>query len=702
MCWRWTLGWCLALCAPTWAGPLVSPAGSHFLVPEPERGSFLVCSLAPPECLEIAGTLTGGAMARWSADGTQVGFKVVQELPDGARLQAPALLDVATGLLTLLADPVPAAGNPAFSADGHLAFTLGSTLTVLGRDRAQVGTAVLPSYANWIALSSDGSRVLYNDDADQILILEWSTGRQRRLSPSGIPSCRPILSPDGSQALISSISGELYVVGLESGHVSWLGPGDDPVWEPEGRAVIASERIIVRDRLEDIRLVRYGLDGSATVLATAPGLWPRQPSLALDGRSLFFVSETSRGLFLARLGSGSRLEAVQAVQLPTPRRRLTIPDLAALASPGWRKDLRAIQYIRGVPYHHQVYCTPAWFDGSGACGATSATMAIDYYDILADWDFLATTPFEHTSHFGAYVSEIYSYNGYTYDIWAGGGWGGHGFIWQDNGLGTKENMRVYISQHGLSSPAVDWSPSYEKVLDEVAARTPFVLLSSITTSGHYKTVVGYHQGMHTLYFNDPYGDKNQGYMNFNGAGASYDWPGYNNGYANLNTVWCYIYARGTPPEPAPGTIDDPIVISGFPFTDTNTTRSSGGSDDFDYYSCAPTVDERGREQVYTFTVATAGELAVEVECDHAVDIDIHLLTAPDPDYCLRRAHISFSEWIPPGTYWLTCDTYRESGVELMGDYTVSCTFTPDDTVIFSDGFESGDTSAWSETVPPSP
>jgi hypothetical protein len=414
---------------------------------------------------------------------------------------------------------------------------------------------------------------------------------------------------------------------------------------------------------------------------------------------MLFASESSGSLFSARLDRDGSLHQIRPLQLPEARRQITIPSLERLAAPGWRQELRAIRRIGDVPYHHQVYCTPAWFDGSGACGATSATMAIDYYHILPDWDFLATIPFDHTSHIGAYVSDIYTYNNFTYDILSEGGWGGHGFIWQDNGLHTAEDMRTYIEQHGLSSPAVEWSPSYQQVIDEVTASTPFVLLSSITTSGHYKTVIGYHEGMHTLYFNDPYGDKNQGYMNFNGAGASYDWPGYNNGYSNLNTVWCYIWARGTPPPPQPGTVDDPIVIADFPYEDSNTTRSSGGSDDFDYYSCAPTVDERGRERVYVFTVASAGELAVEVACDNEVDVDIHLLTAPDTDHCLRRAHISFSEWIPPGTYWLTCDTFRTGGVELMGDYTVSCDFTPDDSVIFIDGFATGDTSSWSATIP---
>ena len=55
----------------------------------------------------------------------------------------------------------------------------------------------------------------------------------------------------------------------------------------------------------------------------------------------------------------------------------------------------------------------------------------------------------------------------------------------------------------------------------------------------------------------------------------------------------------------------------------------------------------------------------------------------------------FSTWIPAGTYWLICDTYRVSGSDRMGDYTLSMSFTSDVDEIFSDSFETGDTSGWS-------
>ncbi|MFC1853209.1 hypothetical protein ACFL27_23675, partial [candidate division CSSED10-310 bacterium] len=146
---------------------------------------------------------------------------------------------------------------------------------------------------------------------------------------------------------------------------------------------------------------------------------------------------------------------------------------------------------------------------------------------------------------------------------------------------------------------------------------------------------------------------------------------------NLNTVGCYIYADSTPPTVEPGTISNPIIIPGFPFIDTNTTRTSHGTDEFNYYNCASAVNESGREISYQFTIVESGTLSVVVDCDGQVDIDIHLLTALDEDSCLIRDHTDFTYWLDVGTYYLTCDTYVSSGTELMGDYTLTCTFEPD-------------------------
>jgi hypothetical protein len=105
-------------------------------------------------------------------------------------------------------------------------------------------------------------------------------------------------------------------------------------------------------------------------------------------------------------------------------------------------------------------------------------------------------------------------------------------------------MRDYIINHGLSS-AVDRSPSWTELQTEIANDDPFVILNMLTPAGHYIVCIGYFDNMYTGIFNDPYGNKNTpGYPSYDGISAMYDWPGYNNGYQNLNTVHCFIYCRG--------------------------------------------------------------------------------------------------------------------------------------------------------------
>ena len=189
-----------------------------------------------------------------------------------------------------------------------------------------------------------------------------------------------------------------------------------------------------------------------------------------------------------------------------------------------------------VPYIHQVIDTPNTFNGHWACGATSAMMAFAYYGII------------EPNNWGSNICEKYTYNGHTYDIGSPDpsgkiAQGGYGFTTQQNWKDTRGFLAQYAIQHGLDS-AVDKSPTWGELIDEIDAGHPVVVLTSLTGPGHYVLAIGYDVNRQVLIVNDPYGNKNQGYMNYNGAGVEYDWPGNNFGHANLNTVHCFIYFQG--------------------------------------------------------------------------------------------------------------------------------------------------------------
>jgi hypothetical protein len=213
--------------------------------------------------------------------------------------------------------------------------------------------------------------------------------------------------------------------------------------------------------------------------------------------------------------------------------------------------------IAGVPYIHQVYDTPDNFNGQWACGPTSAMITVAFRGILANWDTTCSSPSKHTSHWGNYVSKVYT-KGRTFDIAAdtasGVGYGAYGYVRQPSGYDTKGHMAEFLRYHGLDS-TVDWSPTWTELKAEVDKKQPFVILTSITTSGHYKVIIGYATAQHTMVLNDPYGDKNRGYMNYYGKRVFYDWPGYSNGFANVKAVACFVYSRAkAAPPPTTGTL----------------------------------------------------------------------------------------------------------------------------------------------------
>ena len=225
--------------------------------------------------------------------------------------------------------------------------------------------------------------------------------------------------------------------------------------------------------------------------------------------------------------------------------------------------------LSGVPYIHQLYDTEDSFTaGPHACSVAATLMAIQFYHRLAPNPIVCTRNGTHNSDFGSYISRIYGYNGHIYNIRSSGVWGsadagfygGFGYFLQDdpgNSLQRSTRLREYISYHGLTSTideAVSGEADFTKICAEIDSGFPVVLLTSLTDDGHYVTCIGYVNGQHSLILNDPYGNKQLGYPNALGAGAKYDWPGYNNGNPNLKNVLRIIYARGDLLDKTPPTI----------------------------------------------------------------------------------------------------------------------------------------------------
>ena len=500
--------------------------------------------------------LAGPGVGRYCAvspDGQHVGFKEIR--PDGK--QVPALLDLSTGAILRLSPPSDRVGQPGFAAGGTVGFTLGTKLIVTNASTTR--TFELGSYANLAPLSPDGGDVVFNDADDALWLLNLSTGLRTRLTMGPKGYAAPVWSPDGQRIAFRSLDGIINVFDRGSKRTFILGRGTHPSWTPDGSSLVFSRPVIEGDSLTGSDLYRIRFDGGGEVRLTfTPSVFEMDPSVSSDGGSIVYHTYTSRevlSLPLSDAGPSLRRAPVRLMDASTFSFRPVVPA----------GDARVTSAM-DIPYVHQVYDTPDWFNGHWACAPTQAIMVLAYYHILPPWNITCSWPAPHVTAWGNYVASPYRFrqNDFAYtapDPNGISGKGGFGYMWTGT-YSPHARMADYFRVHGMSATQSEATP-YSTAAAEIAAGYPFSMCVLLTTAGHLVLAHGFGAEPHTLVFNDPYGNKNQGYMNAYGKNVMYDWPGYNNGYQNLNEVaWC-IATRSAPPTTSDTLVDDLHFANGF-------------------------------------------------------------------------------------------------------------------------------------------
>ncbi len=308
----------------------------------------------------------------------------------------------------------------------------------------------------------------------------------------------------------------------------------DPVWNEDGSMVAVVLRGPAR-RLPGERALRQG-GGLWLCRRARLGEWPCA-RLGVDDELWRPVEFGTDGdLRVARILPGDliSLEPVW-LDLATGRTRRSLspgsPDSLSAPEPYpppvLPRDLpqAAPDQPLAMPYIHQVYDTPNEFNGNWACGPTSTLMAIQHFGRLPAWPVTVDVPTPHTSDYGAYVSRTYTAFGSTFDRVqndASGrpATGAYGWCTED-GAAWAWRMQDYAKRHNLSSD-FDGSATFAEVQAALDAGKVVPLSTQLTSAGHIITVKGY-TADGRLITNDPYGDKNQGYMNYRGEGAIYTW-----------------------------------------------------------------------------------------------------------------------------------------------------------------------------------
>lgn len=167
-----------------------------------------------------------------------------------------------------------------------------------------------------------------------------------------------------------------------------------------------------------------------------------------------------------------------------------------------------------------------------------------------------------------------------------------------------------------------------------------------------------------------------GSCNFTAAGLQY---GYN--VRNLLELEALDRVKravldGEPAPDAPGSKlsgdgspQKPWLIDSLPFTHMANTAASPHKNIASYSGCSSTADESGPEYLYKLVLTKSTTLHALVFDRGSVDIDLHLLdSSASAAGCIERAHQQITRTLAAGTYYLSLDTFVQSGTAQSGEY----------------------------------
>ncbi|MBN2776729.1 MAG: PKD domain-containing protein [Bacteroidales bacterium] len=458
-----------------------------------------------------------------SVDGTKVGFKLISK--NG---QTPAYYDLKTKQIVELDEETNLCGQLGFTANS-VYYTKGEWLhAVINQNESEEpGTlkVKLGSYSNIVSVSEDYSNIVYSTPNDELVLLTIDNFEKTIISEPGKMSVYPQFSPDGEKILYQS--GEIYVYEIATGKTHNLGHGLAPKWSPDSKTIVYTKQKVEENTLtgSDLFICDYQSAIELQVTNTTD-VHEMQPEF-LNETEIVFNTYNSRKICKLNITNNKIVEIyefsdspeIQFFNLNTTKSEDMIPGT--------------------VPYTHQVYDTPDNHYGYGSCAPTCAIMAISYYNIVPKWPTAVEKLYPHNSDYGSYVSLRYRLNEHYFedsdqpsslDL----AYGGYGYMW---GLGSPNSqMRNYMELHYMESSQL-WNSSvtWESVINEIDADYPLPMCAMLSSAGHLILTKGYIHDQHTLIFSEPYGDKNTpSWPSYDGHKAYYDWPGYNNGYQNLD------------------------------------------------------------------------------------------------------------------------------------------------------------------------
>ncbi len=507
-----------------------------------------VADLTNNKTLALESDFGSSYQAVLSFDGRFILYKNI-DISEGNSSQTPMIYDLNLKKNIPLSEPQFQCGIPSSSKNGRIAFMAGHEIRILNPDLSAYKKIDIGNYANITAISPDGELIATNDNNNKLYLLNISTGNKEYFANGNVYYYEPSWSRDGFYISYKNIRSDIFVYSLITKKSVLVSHGSSLKWDGNDLCFVES-KVDSNANVISTSLLKFNADrNDLSVIESNQNKFYN--SIVSINNSAIYTVRNSNHIFQPVLSKSSNVfsninltdNADQTDEYNTFKTYKT-------SSPSTEKVIARFDSV----YFNQVY--DCRIDragiGDGCCGAASAMMGLMFYSLLPEWGYQSLN--KAYSPYANYLSEIYTYKGVTYNISytrsAGGyystGLGVYGWIYRNYLEDTKGHMAELFINHGLQS-GVDWSPSVQKAINEIDGGYPFVVLNSLTDAGHFIVLTGYADRVGTFIYNDPYGDRNRSsYLRDKAIRIKYDYPGYSNGYANLNTAWCFIYMRRAP------------------------------------------------------------------------------------------------------------------------------------------------------------
>ncbi len=534
-----------------------------------------------------------GRYTNLNADKTLLGFKHINEYAE----QAPALLDLATGKVTLLEDYSNQCGQVSFSNDGTMAYTVENTL-IINRNGIKT-TYDLGYYTNIVNLSPDGMSVAFSDPDGKPVLMQLVDGIQQRLSDVN-DVYNPQWSPDGKKIVYEQSNMSLYVYDKTLRKFDYLTKGSAAQWLSDSENLVFTTAEYENDDVFQYKgssVHQMSYDGKVKRVLVATSKEVPQEVGVLDGDRLAIAySSGNRRIAAISLGTPAMRKVSSAVPQSTQEEVLFAAPIGKKFGKvfaefkiddklvGVRKAADAAKQTNALinagvlPYINQTWDAPTSYDGCygygpSACAPSTACILLGHYGLIPEKATSSRRPSGNWKVvYAHYIGIQYTspQTGHVFsDAAKGNGCyakGGYGYMWNSkNGSSgsPRTSMAGFYKNNGIASAAFDYN-GLSKIRTECNAGYPYSwCITSTRSNGHlilpYRADAIYSGGKFvtkngSVVCQDPYGNANNSTWRSDGRNASYDYSGYNNGYIDMRNAWGVVARYNKAPTiTVPGT-----------------------------------------------------------------------------------------------------------------------------------------------------